>query len=316
MQKKWVRDLVVLVMLLAGLCWVAASGGTAVAQNQSASSDDFHTCDPTAANIIWGTDGDDLLTGTPGDDVIFALAGNDRIYGLGGSDCIVAGAGDDVVWGHAGDDIIFGQAGDDRISGGHGFDRLSGGTGDDRLLGDFGPDFMDGGEGEDVLDGRSADNICQNGERDRRCMVHSPLANTGQFAAVIDLEAPAAFDFLLPQAGQPVIVSGVSQNLPVGGGMWLLVRPYGLDKFYPQYNASCADAQPITAENWQVTAYLGLPGDLPEWFDIVVIAADADASAMLQAHILTHCGSDPGLDRETLEMHQITEVGFVTIRTR
>lgn len=310
-----VRYLIVSVLALAGLFSIQAVLPTAVALS-TMPADEFHTCNAAAANVIWGTDHDDRLYGTPEDDVIFALGGSDYIRALGGNDCIVAGAGQDAVWGQDGDDIIFGQAGEDKISGGHGFDRLVGGTGADRLLGDFGPDFMDGGEGDDVLDGRSEENICQNGEHNRRCLVHLPLANTGQFAATVDLFSPTTYDTPTPLAGQPIIASGQSQHLPAGSGVWVLVRPYSLDKFYPQLDGSCAAAQPITAENWQVSVYLGLPGDQPEWFDIVVIVTDAAGSALIQNHIQSSCGNDPGITRSMLEMQQVTQMDFATVRTR
>lgn len=56
--------------------------------------------------------------------------------GAGGDDVIFGGDGDDVISGGGGDDQLFGGAGDDFIVGGPGQDQLFGGDGNDLLIGD------------------------------------------------------------------------------------------------------------------------------------------------------------------------------------
>ena len=52
---------------------------------------------PTAAEVINGTAGDDLLTGTPKRDVIDAYGGDDVVNSGRGSDTVVGDDGDDTL---------------------------------------------------------------------------------------------------------------------------------------------------------------------------------------------------------------------------
>ena len=79
-------------------------------------------------------------------------AGADLILGTDEDDVIVAGEGNDVVHGDAEDDIVCGGPGNDSLMGARGLDRLFGGPGNDWLFGAPGDDELDGGEGDyDVL---------------------------------------------------------------------------------------------------------------------------------------------------------------------
>ena len=105
-------------------------------------------CDGKPATCV-GTDGHDLIWGTDGDDVIVAGAGNDVIQGDAGDDLICAGEGNDTIHGARGDDIIYGEDGDDVIFGAVDDDTLYGGNGDfDVLWGGPGFDKLDGGPGD------------------------------------------------------------------------------------------------------------------------------------------------------------------------
>jgi hypothetical protein len=101
------------------------------------------TCNGLPATIV-GTTGDDVLFGTNGADVIAGLGGNDIIYG---------GNGDDVICGYAGDDTLNGGNGNDTLVGSYGNDILSGSNGDDTLIDSDGNDVLDGGNGNDSLTG-------------------------------------------------------------------------------------------------------------------------------------------------------------------
>lgn len=123
------------------------------------------------AELLTGTDGDDVLVTKGGADVIDGLAGNDTLISGGGPDVIHGGEGDDFIVGlggpdklygeegndeivgHGGSDIIDGGPGDDIIYAGGAPDTVLGGTGDDFINAEGGPDFVSGGEGNDTIYG-------------------------------------------------------------------------------------------------------------------------------------------------------------------
>jgi len=116
----------------------------------------------SAAAVVVGTPGDDVLRGTNQPDRISAFAGNDLVYARAGGDEVRAGAGNDGVPAGDGGDLAYGGRGNDVIGGGNGGDRLYGGSdsdgvrdgdGDDRAAGNRGPDDVSGGYGDDSLYG-------------------------------------------------------------------------------------------------------------------------------------------------------------------
>jgi len=122
-------------------------------------------------NVI-GTQFDDMIWGTDGPNIIIALGGDDQVWARGGDDIVYAGSGDDKVWGDGGDDQLFGDAGDDHLEGGDGDDRLEGGDGhddldggqgNDQLFGDAGNDRLEGGHGDDLLIGGSGNDVLDGG---------------------------------------------------------------------------------------------------------------------------------------------------------
>jgi len=110
------------------------------------------------ANVIVGTDGDDVLYGTAGNDLILGLGGDDMIIGLGGNDILVGGDGKDIIEGGDGNDILIGGVGNDTLFGGAGDDILCAGAGNDSLEGEAGNDWLDGGPGDDRLLGGPGQN--------------------------------------------------------------------------------------------------------------------------------------------------------------
>ena len=116
----------------------------------------------SAAAVVVGTPGDDVLRGADRPDRISAFAGNDLVYGRAGGDDVRAGAGNDgvrasdggdLVYGGRGNDLIAGGDGGDRLYGGSDSDQLDGGDGNDRAAGNRGPDDVSGGYGNDSLYG-------------------------------------------------------------------------------------------------------------------------------------------------------------------
>lgn len=105
-------------------------------------------CDGIQATCV-GTDGHDIVWGTDGPDVIYTGAGNDIIQGDEGDDVLCGGPGNDSIHGARGDDALFGDDGSDWLFGAKGDDVIWGGTGDfDVLWGGPGDDQLDGGPGK------------------------------------------------------------------------------------------------------------------------------------------------------------------------
>jgi hypothetical protein len=74
------------------------------------------------ADVIEGTEGDDVIVGTPGADLIDSKGGNDQNFGDAGTgdgsgnDIIASGEGDDGNTGHGGADIFKCGEGEDTVT--------------------------------------------------------------------------------------------------------------------------------------------------------------------------------------------------------
>jgi len=79
----------------------------------------------------------------------------DLIFGLDGDDVITAGKGNDCIFAGQGNDVIFGNDGDDEIFGGQGNDVLRGQSGNDSLSGGSGTNVIDGGDDYDFCNAES-----------------------------------------------------------------------------------------------------------------------------------------------------------------
>ena len=110
------------------------------------------------ADYMTGNDGNDTLVGGGGDDYLFGGTGNDILKGNAGSDRIYGGTGDDTAIGGNGNDRLELEDGDDTGRGGGGDDYIYGQDGNDRLVGGGGVDMMSGGRGDDtMLGGKGSD---------------------------------------------------------------------------------------------------------------------------------------------------------------
>ena len=98
--------------------------------------------------VIDGTPGDDILYGTDGPDVIRGYGGNDTIYAGNGPDLVHGGEGTDTIYGEGCDDTLEGDQDHDIVIGLGGTDILRGDRADDLLIGDS-TDTFDGGAGND-----------------------------------------------------------------------------------------------------------------------------------------------------------------------
>ncbi|KAG1648338.1 Leukotoxin [Nymphon striatum] len=129
--------------------------------------------------------GDDVICGFAGSDQIDGL---DLIFGSQGRDVINGGPGNDVIIGGWGKDILDGGPGDDRLEGGWASDQLFGGEGQDRLIGGWGADLLDGGPGVDVAQGGRGFDECSNAESWDRCEVIPEPVETGDFEVLAPLD--------------------------------------------------------------------------------------------------------------------------------
>jgi Ca2+-binding RTX toxin-like protein len=109
------------------------------------------------ANVIYGSDGSDVIAATPAADVIYAKSGNDTISGVGTGDVVYAGSGNDTIAfeaGEANSATIDANVGDDLVVGGTRVDDsfVNLGSGADYLLLDGCRNHALGGSGADVYE--------------------------------------------------------------------------------------------------------------------------------------------------------------------
>jgi Ca2+-binding RTX toxin-like protein len=145
---------------------VAILGGTSTVANTSliqvfgqAGNDTIQLNESNGAlpkAILFGGDGNDVLTGGSGADLLFGQSGNDVLNGNGGADLLFGGADNDVLTGGDADDQVFGESGNDRLiwNPGDDTDLFEGATGIDT-------GEVNGGNGAEVF------TVTANGERVR-----------------------------------------------------------------------------------------------------------------------------------------------------
>ena len=164
---------------------------------------------PAGANVILGTDGDDVLVGTPGADCIVGYGGDDTLDGRGGNDALFGGDGDDTLTGGAGDDVLHGEDGADDLDGGNGNDELHGGPGNDTLGGGNGADVLDGGDGDDTLAGDNGGDTATGGAGND-VLIGGSGADT--------LSGGDGNDAIVGDSGGDTLDGGEGSDAIVGGG--------------------------------------------------------------------------------------------------
>jgi Ca2+-binding RTX toxin-like protein len=78
-----------------------------------AGNDSYNGAQGRLTGLVFGEDGNDVITGGVDNDVFLGGAGNDILNGRTGTDTLRGGVGNDVITGGAGRDIMFGDAGSD-----------------------------------------------------------------------------------------------------------------------------------------------------------------------------------------------------------
>ena len=153
----------------------------------------------------------------------------------------------------------------------------------------------------------------------KRCLYQStrePLEDTGGFPGEIEITAPEhCTTGYSTETG--VLVGGTFAELPPNTTLWVLA--YAEDfLYYAQSSDACAGEPPLQQGGfWQVLAFLGLAGGDPEWFDIVVVLADEDASQFLSEKLMNDCmiGNYTGMPAAQLEQLSLSEKNFISVQT-
>ena len=110
---------------------------------------------------------------------------------------------------------------------------------------------------------------------------------------------------------------GTCGEIPDGVDIWLLVYPPN-EQYYPQSPDASKGWPPFCAGGyWQVPVYLGEKGGPSEWFDIVAILADQEASQFLSDWVREGCerGEYWGISPDLLERMAVTEKSYVVVQT-
>jgi hypothetical protein len=142
------------------------------------------------------------------------------------------------------------------------------------------------------------------------------LRGAADFAGEVEIQTPANCTTGLPTES-PIPVAGTYEGVPDGVDIWVLAYPPNL-VYYVQSPNACAGAKMDQKDgNWQVPVYLGAKAGDPEWFDIVVVLADQEASKFLSDWVKRCCQNKryEGILAAQLEQMNITEKGFITVQT-
>ena len=143
-----------------------------------------------------------------------------------------------------------------------------------------------------------------------------PLQGTANFPGEVEILTPLNWTTGIP-AESRVMATGTYSGTPVTATLWILAySPEGL--YYPQSPDAC-NAEPPTqvGGHWQVPLYLGKTGGPPEWFDIVAILTDHDASQFLGNWVKKGCLKHKyeGISAELLHPMAITEKAYISVQT-
>jgi len=114
-------------------------------------------------DIVMAGSGDDRIYGGDDNDALYGDGGNDTIFGEEGLDILFGGDGSDTLYGGAGVDVLYGDGGNDVLSGGTGGDLLLGGTGNDEIRGGADDDVLFGNAGDDTLLGNAGTDLMTGG---------------------------------------------------------------------------------------------------------------------------------------------------------
>ncbi|MEO1694453.1 MAG: right-handed parallel beta-helix repeat-containing protein [Pseudomonadota bacterium] len=235
-----------------------------------------------SGDVLRGGDGDDRIEGRDGDDTIFGDAGVDLIFGGKGIDVINAGSGNDTVHGNTGADTISGGAGDDTLSGNDGDDTVSGNAGADVISGGKGRDTLDGGAGDDVIDGNSGWDVLDGG--DGRDTLTGGSGND-------QLTGGAGDDTLVGGSGTDVLTGGAGDDILTGGS--------GYDDFVIEFGSGhdtigdfVGGQDDVDVSAFMFESFADIEARATETSDgDLLLTLDADTSVTLVDTLLTYISS-------------------------
>jgi len=191
---------------------------------------------PTASDVIYGGDEDDVIFGdniAVDDNAAFDADPFDYVdshlvdegdpdydeqlivlqHGVGETDWIDGGAGNDTIFGQGGDDEILGGSGSDTIYGGSGNDWINGGSGNDTMEGNTGDDMFNDTSGDDTYIYNSpfeGDDIIDGFDNDGAS--HDTVNLDALFDTLGTPDMDRAGDIMLDDSGSDVVltIDGVS----------------------------------------------------------------------------------------------------------
>uniref|UniRef100_UPI001C555F04 Ig-like domain-containing protein n=1 Tax=Acinetobacter sp. YH16038 TaxID=2601183 RepID=UPI001C555F04 len=134
--------------------------------------------------LIYGYDGEDIISSGSGNDVIYGGEGMDTIKGGSGDDYLNGGAGNDTLYGDIGNDVLVGGAGNDFLYGGTGNNIFNGGEGRDTFISTVG-----GGRDTAIYDVLNAADATGGHDQDLWKNFAKGDVNTSADADVIDISA-------------------------------------------------------------------------------------------------------------------------------
>lgn len=142
-----------------------------------------------------------------------------------------------------------------------------------------------------------------------------PLQGGADFPGTVEIRIPDNCTTGLPTEAL-IPVAGTYKGIPNDVDIWVLVYTPNM-LYFPQLVDACEGAN-MSPEGgkWQMPVYLGAQGGDPEWFDIVVVLADQEASQFFSDWGRRGCQSGfSGIPAAQLEKMKITEKAFITVQT-
>lgn len=231
------------------------ANGVVIENATSGLGDDSLTGNDTA-NVLFSSDGNDLLNGKGGDDSLEGGNDNDTLIGGDGEDTLRGGNDNDAAWGGSGNDKIYGDDGNDRMGGGTGNDTIWGHDGDDVIYGTGGVNLLGGGAGNDtIFAGDEATVYASNGDD----LVKGSNGNDNLFGGV-------GFDTIQGGNGSDVINGGLDNDVMAGDSgddIFIFVRNDGDDQIdggadndmydFGNFARSAFTVVDLAGSNWTIT---------------------------------------------------------------
>jgi hypothetical protein len=142
------------------------------------------------------------------------------------------------------------------------------------------------------------------------------LKGAADFAGRVEITTPSNCTTDL-RTETRITVAGTYEGVSDDVDIWVLAYPPNMIYYIQSPNACEGAKMAQGGGKWQVPVYLGEQGGDPEWFDIVVVLADQEASQFFSDWVKRCCQNKryEGIPAAQLEQMNITEKGFITVQT-